>query len=174
VLNWAVKYKLNTIESMNERIRNGEFPQIVHESERRYDEQIYQASQMIIERREKLKMVFISGPSSSGKTTTTLKLEQRLNDAGLKFRALIVDNYFHDLEMHPKDEFGDYDFETPQALDLEMIDNHLTRLAAGEEVKIPYYDFKTGTQYPDRTPMHLEEDEILLIDSSAWTLSQNE
>ncbi len=165
VLNWAVKYKLNTVESMNERIRNGEFPQIVHESERRYDEQIYQASQMIIERRDKLKMVFISGPSSSGKTTTTLKLEQRLNDAGLKFRALIVDNYFHDLEMHPKDEFGDYDFETPQALDLEMIDNHLTRLAAGEEVKIPYYDFKTGTQYPDRTPMHLEEDEILLIDS---------
>ena len=63
-----------------------------------------------------------------------------------------IDNYFFNLEMHPKDEFGDYDFETPQALDLELIDNHLSRLAAGEEVKIPYYDFKTGTQYPDRTP----------------------
>jgi len=110
-------------------------------------------------------MVMVSGPSSSGKTTTTLKLEQRLNKMGMKFVPLIVDNYFFDLELHPKDEFGDYDFETPQALDLEMINDHLKRLADGEKVKIPYYDFKTGKRFPDRTSLQLHEGEVLLIDS---------
>jgi uridine kinase len=107
----------------------------------------------------------VSGPSSSGKTTTTFKLEQRLKKRGMRFVPLIVDNYFFDLEHHPKDEFGDYDFETPQALDLEMINDHLTRLAAGEEVLIPYYDFKTGKQFPNRTPVQIHEGEVLLIDS---------
>ena len=83
---------------------------------------------MIAERSKDLKMVLITGPSSSGKTTTTLKLEQRLEKRGLHFLPLVVDNYFFDLEMHPKDEFGDYDFETPQSLVLEMINDHLQKL----------------------------------------------
>ena len=81
------------------------------------------------------------------------KLQLRLKKMGMHFVPLIVDNYFFDLELHPKDEFGDYDFETPHALDLELINNHLKRLADGEEVKIPYYDFKTGKRYLDRTPL---------------------
>ncbi|RMD49070.1 MAG: response regulator SirA, partial [Ignavibacteria bacterium] len=64
-----------------------------------------------------------------------------------------------------KDEFGDYDFETPQALDLELINEHLQKLAAGEEVKIPYYDFKEGKRTLDVTPLKLLQNEILLIDS---------
>jgi uridine kinase len=67
--------------------------------------------------------------------------------------------------MHPKDEFGDYDFETPQALDIPLINEHLHRLTSGEEVLIPYYDFKSGTRFMDRTPMRLAPKEILLIDS---------
>ncbi len=110
-------------------------------------------------------MVIVCGPSSSGKTTTTFKLEQRLKRSGLKFVTLNVDNYFFDLEMHPKDEFGDYDFETPQALDLPLINEHLKRLSEGEEVAIPFYDFKAGRRHPNRTRMKLAEDEILLIDS---------
>ena len=65
----------------------------------------------------------------------------------------------------PKDEFGDYDFETPQALDLALINEHLQRLIKGEEVKIPFYDFKTGKRFPDQTPMHIDENDIILIDS---------
>jgi uridine kinase len=84
---------------------------------------------------------------------------------GVHFVPLVIDNYFFDLELHPKDEFGDYDFETPHALDLELINNHLKRLAAGEEVKIPYYDFKEGKRYLDRTPLRIRENEVLLIDS---------
>jgi len=164
-LDWAVAHNLNTIEGINKRIKKSEFPHIVHEAESFYETQLDTAAQLIVERSSELKMVMVSGPSSSGKTTTTLKLENRLEKLGMKFVPLVVDNYFFDLAMHPKDEFGDYDFETPQALDLEMINDHLKKLAAGEEVKIPFYDFKTGTRFLNRAPLKIEKNEVLLIDS---------
>ena len=164
-LSWAVDHGVNTIERINNRIKNGEFAQIVHEAESYYEDQLNTAADMIKERSDELKMVMVSGPSSSGKTTTTYKLEQRLKKMNMSFIPLIVDHYFFDLELHPKDEFGDYDFETPQALDLELINEHLKRLADGEEVKIPYYDFKQGKRYLDRTPMKLGKNQVLLIDS---------
>jgi len=164
-LDWAVSHNLNTVEGINARIKNGEFPQIVHEAESLYENQLDTAAELIKERSDELKMVMVSGPSSSGKTTTTLKLEQRLNKMGMSFVPLIVDNYFYDLDMHPKDEFGDYDFETPQALDLDLINDHLKKLAAGEKVLIPYYDFKTGKRHLESSPLQLHENEVLLIDS---------
>lgn len=165
ILNWSVSHNLHTIESMNKRIRKGEFPQVVHEAESAYEDDVRFAADMIADRAEELKMVIISGPSSSGKTTTTIRLEKHLESLGLKLVAFHVDNYFYDLEMHPKDEFGDYDFETPQALDLELIDHHLQLLIQGEEVRMPYYDFKSGKCMLDQTPLQLEGNEILLIDS---------
>jgi uridine kinase len=164
-LDWAVAHNLNTIESLNRRIEKGEFAQIVHESENLYEDDVILAAELIIERLDNLRMVMISGPSSSGKTTTTIKLEQKLIKKGYKFKALNVDHYFFDLEVHPKDEFGDYDFETPQALDLPLINDHLVRLSKGEEVCIPSYDFKSGTRKLNVTPMKLESDQLLLIDS---------
>lgn len=165
VLDWAVSYDLHTVEALNRRIDRGEFPQIVHQSEAAYEQDVDVAAAMIVERREEIRMVVVSGPSSSGKTTTTLKLEQRLKRQGLQFVTLNLDNYFFDLDLHPKDEFGDYDFETPQALDLPLINEHLQRLIAGEEVLIPWYDFKTGRRHLDRTPLRLGQGDILLIDS---------
>ncbi len=165
VLDWAVDRGLNTAEAMNERIEKGEFPHIVHECEDAYEQEIATAAEMIKERLDNLKMVLVTGPSSSGKTTTTIKLENKLKKDGFKFVALNVDNYFFDLELHPKDEFGDYDFETPQALDLELINKHLVELSEGKEVKIPYYDFKTGKRKLNQTPFRLRDNEILLIDS---------
>ncbi len=165
VLDWAVKHNLHTVSALNKRILGGEFPQIVHESESAYDDNVATAAQMITERKDGLRLVIVSGPSSSGKTTTTIKIEQRLKKQGLRFRALNVDNYFFDLEEHPKDEFGDYDFETPQALDLQLINDHLQALIRGDEVLIPYYDFKAGRRNVNQTPMKLEENEILLLDS---------
>lgn len=164
-LRWAVDHNLHTVNALNERIKKGEFVDIVNESEEAYHNDINFAANLVIERADQLKMVMISGPSSSGKTTTTYKLEEHLKKSGKKFKALIVDNYFYDLDMHPKDEFGDYDFETPQALDLAMINEHLVQLTEGKEVMIPYYDFKTGTRHLNQTPFKLEDDEILLIDS---------
>ena len=164
-LDWAVEHKLNTVDLLNERIANGEFAQIVHESEELYEDDVELSAKLIVERLKDLRMVMISGPSSSGKTSTTVKLEQKLIKKGYEFKALNVDHYFFDLEFHPKDEFGDYDFETPQALDLPLINEHLVKLSGGEKVLIPSYDFKSGTRTLNMTPMKLEKDELLLIDS---------
>lgn len=165
ILDWTVEHDLHSIEALNKHIRNERFPHVVHECEEFYQEDISMAARMIAERSKELKMVFVSGPSSSGKTTTTIKLEEHLNKIGLKFKAFVVDHYFFDLAMHPKDEYGDYDFETPQALDIPMINEHIARLCEGEEVAIPFYDFKTGSRHLNRTKMKLEKNEILLIDS---------
>ncbi len=165
ILDWAIAHGVHTIQSYNQRLGNGELSEIISAAEAAYNEDVENATEMIAQRRNELKMVIITGPSSSGKTTTTIKVGQRLKRVGIKLVTLNVDNYFYDLEMHPKDEFGDYDFETPQALDLSLIDEHISRLVAGEEVLIPFYDFKTGKRHMDYTPMHIAEDEIILIDS---------
>lgn len=165
VLNWAVDHDLHTVERLNARIARGEFPEIVRETDRAYNEDVTTAAEMIWERRNSLKIVIIAGPSSSGKTTTTIKLSHLLTKMGLSLVPLAVDNYFFDLELHPKDEFGDYDFETPQALDLALINEHLMRLLAGEEVYIPFYDFKTGQRHDNHTPMKVGSGDLILIDS---------
>ncbi len=165
ILDWAVTHGVDTVTGLNERIARGGFPDIVHEADAAYNEDVENATEMILERRRELKLVFITGPSSSGKTTTTIKVGTRLKRMGVNLVTLNVDNYFFDLELHPKDEFGDYDFETPQALDLALINQQLVHLIAGEEVSIPYYDFKTGHRQNDHTPMKLGPNDVILIDS---------
>jgi len=164
-LDWAVEHGLHTVGQLNERIAGGEFPQIVRETDHFYKEDITTASEMIKDWQDRVRMVIIAGPSSSGKTTTTTKLSHLLQTAGISLVPLAVDNYFFDLELHPKDEFGDYDFETPQALDLDLINEHLRRLLDGEEVMIPHYDFQTGKRHDAQTPMKIGPDEMILIDS---------
>lgn len=165
VLDWAVEYGVNTVAGLNERLAHGEFPEIVFEAERAYNEEIKNAVQAIANRREELRTVIVTGPSSSGKTTTTTKVGEKLEQLGMSLITLNVDNYFFNLEMHPIDEFGDYDFETPQALDLPLINQHLIELFEGKEVLIPYYDFKTGQRHDARTPMKLKPGDVVLIDS---------
>ena len=165
VLDWAVDHSIHTIAALNERIEHNEISEIVRESESAYQEDIDTAVELIAARKQMVRMVIVSGPSSSGKTTTTIKLNQHLRHLGYQLVTLNVDNYFYDLSLHPKDEFGDYDFETPQALDLTLINQHLSQLVAGEEVQIPHYDFKSGTRTAKTTPMRLAQNEILLIDS---------
>jgi uridine kinase len=165
VLDWAVDHNLHTYERLNARVGRGGFPEIVRETDRAYNEDITTASEIIRERRDSVKIVIIAGPSSSGKTTTTTKLAHLLKKMDLSLVPLTVDNYFFDLELHPKDEFGDYDFETPQALDLGLINEHLTRLVTGEQVLTPFYDFKAGKRHDAHTPMQIGKNDVILIDS---------
>ena len=164
-LDWAVEHEINTVGKLNARIGRGEFPEIIKESEAAYTSDIEAVIALIQERRDDVRIVTVAGPSSSGKTTTTKKVARGLGGKGLRFIELNLDNYYFDLELHPKDEFGDYDFETPQALDIDLINQHLHRLLGGEEILMPFYDFKTGIQHPDRIPMKLKEGDIILIDS---------
>ena len=165
VLDWTVDQGVNTVSGLNERLARGEFTEIVFEGERAYNEEIKNAVQAIADRRDQLRTVIITGPSSSGKTTTTIKVGDKLKQLGMSLVTLNIDNYFFDLEMHPKDEFGDYDFETPQALDLPLINQHLIQLLEGQEISIPFYDFKTGQRHDAQTPLKLDPDDVILIDS---------
>jgi len=164
-LDWSISHDLHTIDRLNARVERGEFPDIVHESDRRYTEDISTAAEALSERCDQVRVVVIAGPSSSGKTTTTLKLSHLMTHWGVRLVPLAVDNYFYDLELHPRDEFGDYDYETPQALDLELINEHLAALVAGRQVEVPFYDFHTGKRHLNHRPMQLGEHDIILIDS---------
>ncbi len=135
------------------------------ESETEYSQDIAAVENAILANRGEVKLAIFAGPSSSGKTTTTRKIALRLAEKGLTFLELNLDNYYFDLEQHPRDEFGDYDFETPQALDIELINRQIKQLLEGKEVQMPVYDFKTGRRSPQTTPARLAKDEGILIDS---------
>ncbi len=165
VLDWNRIHGVNTVEGLNKRVRDGTFPELVKAEEERYHDEVAKAAALITEHLDRIRIVIVAGPSSSGKTTTTTKISEKLLKLGYRFKLLNLDNYFWDLELHPKDEFGDYDFETPQALDLKLINQHLYELLEGKTVQTPIYNFKTGLRENETEPFNLESNEILLLDS---------
>lgn len=162
---WNVDHNCDTIDKINKQIRDGSVKQLITNAENLYHSEIRKVANRIIESAEKLRLVIVAGPSSSGKTTTTTKIGEVLNEKGINFVLLNLDNYFKNLEEHPKDEYGDYDFETPAALDLPLINKHLFELLNGKTIKMPYYDFKSGKRHLNQTKFKLEKNQILLIDS---------
>lgn len=165
VLCWNMDHACLSIRDLNAIIDRGRFPELVRDSERRYEKEIIQCACRILERRNEIRVIIISGPSSSGKTTTTFKLSEQLKKAGIEYKAINLDHYFFDLEKHPKDEFGDYDYEAPKSLDLELINRHLSLLLEGETIRTPHYDFKAGRRTLDVHEMRLEKNHMLLLDS---------
>lgn len=165
VLLWNMAHRCESVDSLNEVIGQGGLPDLVRASETRYASDIRLVAEAMLARAGDLRLAIISGPSSSGKTTTTLKIGEALGAVGLKLKSINIDNYFFDLVKHPRDEFGDYDYESPQSLDLELINTHLGDLLAGRSIKTPYYNFKTGVRTLAAKEMHLESNEILLLDS---------
>ncbi|MDD5643880.1 MAG: ATP cone domain-containing protein [bacterium] len=165
ILNWAIDNNLERIEKINERIREGGFRELVDICEKKYNEEILNAAESILRKGDGLKIIIVAGPSSSGKTTTTIKINDLLKKKGKNLVTLNIDNYFYDLELHPKDEHGDYDFETPEAIDLELVNTHINQLMDGKTIKMPVYNFKTGKREKTSVPLKLTGDEIILIDS---------
>ncbi len=149
-LDWAIEHDCHTVDALNETIAGGRLPELIAAAEERYHSEIDLAAEAVLARREALRFLIVAGPSSSGKTTTTHKLTERLAAEGIDAVPLALDNYFFDLELHPGDEFGDHDFETPEALDLRLINRHLAMLDDGRAIDMPVYDFKTGRRL-DRT-----------------------
>jgi uridine kinase len=162
---WNIDHGCDTIENLNGKIRDGSFPALVAEAENAYHAEIETVAQKVLRERQKIRVFIVAGPSSSGKTTTTMKIGERLKAEGISFVMLNVDNYFKDLEEHPKDEFGDYDFEVPEALDLGLINEHLYDLLRGKTIRMPEYDFKTGKRRLEAREFRCGEGQIILIDS---------
>ncbi len=165
VLRWNMDHGCETVAGLNRIIEEGRFAKLIAESEQRYADEVAAAGRQILARGEDVRLVIIAGPSSSGKTTTTIKVSEALQEAGRELVAINIDHYFFDLEQHPRDEFGDYDYETPQALDLELINQHLAELLEGRLIRTPNYDFKTGRRTLNAHPLQLASHQVLLIDS---------
>lgn len=165
VLLWNMDHDCDTIDGLNRILTGGKLADLIAASDERYSREVAAGAARIIARLPEVRIVIVAGPSSSGKTTTTIKIGESLKAAGHELVALTVDHYFFDLESHPRDEFGDYDYETPQALDLPLINEHLERLLAGETIRTPHYNFKTGKRSLDVHELTLAPNQILLIDS---------
>jgi uridine kinase len=164
-LTWAIDNGCVTLAELSRAVEGGRFAELVRASDAFYEAELEAAAQRMLERRDELTVIIIAGPSSSGKTTTTIKVRERLAAAGVATVPLAVDNYFFDLEFHPKVGADDRDYETPQALDLALINEHLGRLAAGEAVEVPRYNFRTGRREGVSGRLALGPAEVLLIDS---------
>ncbi len=164
-LNWSVNNNCITLEQINNFIKQGYFKELVKISENFYKHEIDNALNSIINRASGLKIIIIAGPSSSGKTTTTIKIREGLKSNNFNTLMLNIDNYFFDLSTHPKDSTGDYDFETPQAIDLKLLQNHLKDLSAGKPIESPVYNFNTGKRENSAVTITPKKNDIILIDS---------
>ncbi len=157
-------FKINTVHRLNKRIREkGGVKELILFNEALHEKKIAEIAEEI-KKHGAVKMVLIAGPSSSGKTTFSKKLKMSLMVHGIKPRALSVDNYFVERVDNPKDEFGNYDFERIEALDLELFNRQLVELIGGKEVSLPTFNFNTGMKEYRGNTMKLADDEILIIE----------
>jgi uridine kinase len=164
-LDWAVAHDCHTVEKLNAIVAGDRLPDLVRDADARYESILDEAARAILDRKQELRFVVVAGPSSSGKTTTTRKLTERLEADRVHVIPMALDNYFFDLELHPKDEHGDYDFETPEAMDLPLIDSHLAALDAGRGVDMPRYDFRKGVRLEGTTRFEPAPGSLILLDT---------
>lgn len=131
-----------------------------------HEKKIAAVADRIAERRDTVRLVLVAGPSASGKTTFTKRLGVQLRVAGLRPVALSADNYYVDRDRTPLGADGKPDFEAIEAVDLELFNDHLRRVLAGEEIETPKYDFTSGRRTsPDRwTRIHLEPGDVLIVE----------
>jgi uridine kinase len=164
-LSWAVDRECADTAGLGAVVADGRLPSLIAAAEEFYLAEIEAAYAKIEERLDEIKVLIISGPSASGKTTTTIKIKEKLEARGFLITPLAVDNYFFNLEGHPRDGHGDYDFETPQAIDLDLVNSHLRQLLEGKTVTVPFYDFKRGKRSGSSGQVSLGKKGIILVDS---------
>ena len=162
---WNLEHQCETIEKLNKIIKDGNIPDLVKAFEQNYNRHLQNIAKEISLEKDKVKLIIVAGPSSSGKTTTTAKLAHHLNESGMDTVAMNLDHYFFDLEYHPKDEYGDYDFEAPEALDITLINQHLAELIAGKTIKMPYYDFEKGKRHLNAQEKAILPNQVMIIDT---------
>jgi uridine kinase len=164
-LAWNTQHGCCSIAGLNDLIARNQIGRIVAESEARFDQELTAVAEQVAGKAGQVKLVIVAGPSSSGKTTTTHRLSQKLRLQGLELVAINVDNYFRSLEFQPRDERGDYDYETPEAIDLPLLNDHLERLLAGKKIESPIFDFQQGRRVEETLPMRLGKNQVALLDT---------
>jgi uridine kinase len=166
ILDWNRRNGVDTVAGLNEAVRSGRIKEVITASLAVYEASLDEAAQKVLSRLNagnRLRMMWVSGPSSSGKTTTTVKLTQRLEKQGLRFLMLNLDDYFWSLVEHPTDWINDRNYETPEALDIQLLNQHLRALLDGQTIEKPIYSFMEGRRVGAKQ-VRLEPDQILLLD----------
>ncbi len=137
---------------------------VIKISEALHEKKISLIADKIKARRKKVKVVLISGPSSSGKTTFGKRLSIQLLVNGIKPVNLSLDNYFVNRENTPRDEKGEYDYESIDALDIDTFSDNILRLMAGEEIEIPKFSFDTGQRYYDGEKLKIGKNNVIVVE----------
>ena len=151
------------IYKLNKKIKENEIDNYILLAEALHEKKIANIADNIFKRKN-VKVVLIAGPSSSGKTTFAQRLGIQMRLNGLKPVTISVDNYFVEREDTPKDEHGNYDFESIEAIDLELFNIHLKKLLNGEEIDMPTFNFSLGHKEYNGRKLKLEDDNVLVIE----------
>ena len=163
---WIDIMGVPTVGDLNRRVMEGDASELIKIAEAFHENKIASIARQIADANinRGVRMALISGPSSSGKTTFSKRLGVQLRVLGFDPVLIALDDYFVDREHTPRDESGDYDYEALEAIDLEALNDHLRRLAAGESVEIPRYNFITGKRQWHEQPLKLTERSILILE----------
>ncbi|WP_326909584.1 nucleoside kinase [Sedimentibacter sp. MB31-C6] len=160
---WGEIMDVGYVGALNNKIADSTIEDMIRINEALHEKKIaYIADEITSDKN--IKIVLISGPSSSGKTTFAQRLSIQLRVNGKKTYALSLDDYFVNRSLTPKDENGDYDFETIKAVDLDLFNEQLLDLMAGDTVNIPVYNFITGEREFTREPVTLSKEHIIIVE----------
>ena len=161
---WAEILNVSTIGKLNRFTIKKLGGEVIKVSEALHEKKIAEIANMIHARNGDLKIVLVSGPSASGKTTFTKRLGVQLIVNGLRPIQISLDDYFVDREHTPVDEFGEYDFEALEAIDVEFFNQQLNDLLDGKEIDLPTFDFQTGQRKFTGKKLRLRQGDILLVE----------
>lgn len=160
---WADILDLAYVGSLNEKIRDGKVSEVIKVSEALQEKKIGQIADMICED-EDISIILVAGPSSSGKTTFAERLSTHLKVNGKRPVTISVDDYFINRDDTPLDEYGEYDFESINAIDLELLNTDLVKLLEGEEVRLPKFNFITGTREVSDNIIKVDKNHPIIIE----------
>ncbi len=160
---WQEILGIRTVGDFNQAIEAGHATDIINISEALQEKKLAKIAEDIAQRKG-VKLVLLAGPSSSGKTTSCKRLSIQLAVNGLKPLQISLDDYFVDRDKTPKDENGEYDFESIYALNLELLNDQFNALFRGEEVDLPKYDFPSGKSIKSGKKLKLEPNNVLVVE----------
>ena len=161
---WCAILGVKGVGTLNEGISSGRAVELINLAEALHERKYADIADQINMQRGRVKIVFIAGPSSSGKTSSSKRLAIQCKVVGLNPKVIELDNYFVDREKTPKDENGEYDFEALEAMDLQLLNSQLNDLLDGKEVELPRFDFKEGRRHFEGNFMKLKENDILIME----------
>lgn len=161
---WSKILDIDSAGKLNRLIIKGKITDLIWVSEGLHEKKISQIADIITKNLKKMRIILLAGPSSSGKTTFAKRLTIQLLVNGINPKVISFDNYFLSREDMPRDKNGAINFESINALDLELINRHLKLLLKGEKIEVPIYNFKTGERKPEAREVRLKKNQIILFE----------